>query len=471
MTNFPDNHQKLKLVTTALLFIWTLFIFLPGSYGSDSWTWYTSMTTGIYEDWFGPGLPVIWHLLWSITGSFLALYLLQMLLYWVFVSFLTWNARFFSLHYWVVMILAVFLIFIPQYITRDTLFAIFWSLASLLLLNKNPGNKHKLLTVCILALLLGYGLWIRINALIALIPIVLAAIIALWNHSVKSLWKSLLLSAGISLCLFISVQFLTYKVFHAASTYPAYKLKLLDIIGITKLSGENYLPRCVSDYPYFNRDSMMKNYTPATIDNLYWPANSNGPVGTGFIAMSFYPYANSIIPPPDAMLYGCVNNSWKTAVKNHPLLYLQNRASGFCYYLGIKKRLNSNEYNNAVLTSFPGNPLVLQKLPNYLQSRFGRLYRMLNATFLFDPWFWLLLNIIAFIGFMYISRKTGEAFWQINACIQLSGIIYTLSQFPVFQVDTDFRYSFWNVFAALIAFSALFVKNRNLQKTKPDVEE
>ena len=32
-------------------------------------------------------------------------------------------------------------------------------------------------------------------------------------------------------------------------------------------------------------------------------------------------------------------------------------------------------------------------------------------------------------------------------CLQLSAIIYMLSQFPVFSNDRDFRYHYWNVMA------------------------
>jgi hypothetical protein len=131
----------------------------------------------------------------------------------------------------------------------------------------------------------------------------------------------------------------------------------------------------------------------------------------------------------------------------------------------------------------------VQQAPNDLRDRFTGMYTALGVTCIYSPWFWLLLNMAGFVGFLYCSRReainavgagnladahsagslVGEPrndenrlctpyrirYWQLHAWIQLSGVLYTLSQFPVYQHDRDFRYNYWNVFVALIAVAAM----------------
>ncbi len=81
---------------------------------------------------------------------------------------------------------------------------------------------------------------------------------------------------------------LTYKVLQAKKAYPGYKLKLLDVAGISVLSDTDLFPSCIRDYPYYNYDTIRINYISAGFDNIYWPADSG----------------RSVIPsPPDAALY------------------------------------------------------------------------------------------------------------------------------------------------------------------------
>jgi hypothetical protein len=139
----------------------------------------------------------------------------------------------------------------------------------------------------------------------------------------------------------------------------------------------------------------------------------------------------------------------------HPVLYVSNRLAGYLYYLRFRQRFKSDEYYNTAIRIEPVNPLHLKKEPNYSRDRFACLYNDLNPTFFYSPWFWLLLNTTAFVYFLSYYRRKKDRYWQVQLYIQLSGILYMLSQFPVFQSDRDFRFCYWNVFVALIALSAI----------------
>ena len=311
----PD--KKIKLLLSLLFCIASICIFLPGSYSNDSWAQYIHMTKNWHDDWFGPAMVCLWGALWSVTRTYISLYFFQMIAYWLFITLLAWDRPLASVRFWIVMLSGLFLCFIPQYLMRDSLMAMSWGLASLLVLHPHY-IKHKKIAIWTILVLSTYGLWLRPNALAALLPFALAIIITVRER--QTILRQLLLAAGLTCLFFAATNILTYVVFRAAKTYPGYKLQLLDITGISKLSGHNYLPACVTTYPTFNYDELLKTYTPATFDHIYWSDRK-------------------LIPPPDAALSACVHRSWVTAITAHPLLYLENRTEGFLYYLRIKKAI------------------------------------------------------------------------------------------------------------------------------------
>ena len=120
------RDRPVKLLLIAGLFAWTLFLFFPGSYSVDSWDQYKQVISGHYDDWFDGGMAFTWRLLWTITGSYKSLYVVLMILYWLLFACLLWNIRLRSMIFWVLLLLAVFFCFIPQYVMRDTLMALLW---------------------------------------------------------------------------------------------------------------------------------------------------------------------------------------------------------------------------------------------------------------------------------------------------------------------------------------------------------
>ncbi len=386
------------------------------------------MTIHWYDDWFGPGMVALWRVLWLATSKYTSLFLLQMAAYWTFVAFLTSRLPLTSTRYVAVMIAAIYCCFIPQYQMRDSLMAISWGLATLLMLQL-PHLKNKAIAVAVILLLIFYGLWLRPNAAAALVPFVLALVVAVWRRI--SMWKAIAASILISAALFAATGFATYRVMHAAKAFPSYKLKLLDLVGISKLSGINQLPACITSHPTFNYNKTLALYTPATIDHIYWSPDA-------------------LIPSPTEELNACVSKQWVTTISKYPGLYLANRADGFLYYLRIKKRFKADEYSNAFIDIDPQNPLHLTQKNSRVRNTIKEAYRIMGRACLFDPWLWLLLNICAF-GFTIAKfRKSGTSALQVLACVQLSGIIFLLSQVLIYQHDQDFRYNYWLVFVIFI---------------------
>jgi hypothetical protein len=439
-------QQRYKLIISGFLFVYTLSLFLPGAYSTDSWDQWKEVTTKHYDDWYGTGLATTWRWLWLLTGNYMCLYVTQMLLYWTFITLLLWQVNLRSFAYWLTLGGALFFCFIPQYVMRDSLTVLDWGVAALLFLYAGQYEKYRKRLTILGLLLLGHGLWVRINAVIAFLPLAYIAILLLEKKKM-ALWKRWVITIGGSIALITGIQFFTYTVQKAGRTFPDYKLKLLDLSGISKLSGENLFPAPIKDFPAFNLDTLCARYTPASIDDIYWPPDRK----------PFFPY-------PNDTLDNAVTKSWNTAIHRHPLYYLQNRIDGFLYYLRIKKRFPSDQYwNVAVFFIFPNGPLALKGEDSFLKRKITAAYGHFYRTFIYDPWFWLLLNIAAFTLFAYNYRRkprSDRQYWLIHACIQLSGILFTCSQLLVYQHDRDFRYSYWNVFVAFLAVAGIFAKRQ-----------
>jgi hypothetical protein len=424
------REHIIKLIIGILLCFLSIYIFRPGSYNNDTWGQYIHSTIGWYDDWWGPGLVALFKLMTFLTGKYYSVYLLQMAWYWVLLTCLSWNLPLRSFHYWAIAAIGMFFNFMPQYIMRDGLMVLSLGSAALIILRAD-FTKRRGLKISLVALFCLYAMILRPNALAAYVPFLLGVVYALKYR--RTMLLPLSYAIGLTVLLFAAYNLTIYKVFQVNRVYPDYKLKLLDLVGISKLSGHNYLPACLKDSPSFSYQKLAEKYTPATMDDLYWDAESP-------------------VPAPDSTRNAATTESWKIAVKKEPILYLKNRGEGFLYYLRIKKRFTNEQYWNTNIEIDPNNPLNVQLKPHAARDFFSGIYDAIGKyTFFFAPWFWLLLNTAIFIFTIRRYQVTGAYHLKILACIQFSGIVFMLSQFPIYQHDRYFRYNYWTVFVVILS--------------------
>ncbi len=428
----PDKAKPI-LVSFGLFLISTI-IFFKGSYSVDSWKHYREMMSGQYSDWHSPLMPFAWKLVYKSTGFFSAFYILQMLLYWLLFYLVLREVKQWYL-FAGVCVAAVLLLFIPQYVMKDTHLSIAWGLAFLLLLHR-PQNR-RWYSAAIILVLITYGLWMRVNEVAAALP----AIYLLCEVVVPGLSriKKVLVTGSVSLILCFGYFVFTYKILGATHEYPEYKLMLQDLTGISKKTGTDYLSECLGSSPDYRKDTVMTLYNPASFDNIYWPAQGKN------------------VPDPTHEIVSRTAAQWKKAMARHPMVYLSNRWEGYLYFLKIKKRFAPVDYWNTAYWVDTNNPINLQcagdPAANFLDKK---IWRRLARTPFFDGWFWLVLNSIVFVIFVRKYRSNNSLLNKAMLCLQLSAIIYMLSQFPVFQHDRDFRYHYWNVMAFALGFVFLF---------------
>lgn len=440
--------QIYKLCLSIALCLWTLYLFFPGAYSIDSWNQWKEAAAGHYDDWYGTGYATTWRWLWKLTGDLRCMFVFQMMVYWAFITALLWPIPLKSKGYWIMLLLGLFFCLIPQFVMRDSLTVLAWSMAMILFIRAARRPRYRTALTIIGLLLLAYGLWLRINALIALLPLLYIGVILLGGE-VLAAWKRILIVIVACIFIFLTIRIGTYQVQKSTRAYPEYKLRLLDLSGISRLSGENLFPVEFNRHPYFQFDTLMRLYTPAGIDEIYW-RDTEHPI---------WPY-------PNDSLNKLVGHAWINAIRRHPLYYLENRFTGFLYYLRIKKRFPTGQYWNApVFYIEPKGPLPPNTNWTPMMHKISELYRWFNGALVYEPWFWLLLNAVGFGLFVRYMRKRpagDRQFWLIHACIQLSGIFFIFSQLLIYQHDRDFRYTYWNVIVALFAVTALlFAPNRS----------
>ena len=432
MNSTRDNIIKHSII--LLLFIGTCIIFFPGSYSVDSWSIYRQVQSGNYGDWYSPMIAVTWRWLISITGKFSIVFILQMFVYWLAASVLLIGLNKSWCVFFTGLACAYFFIFIPQYVMKDTHTALTWMLAIVLMLNQYElDNKvARFSGILIILVMLVYGFYVRINAVAGFIP--LLYLFTEQYLTAESGWGKKILVLALSLALLIGgYLFVTYNLLDTKREYPEYKLRLLDVVGISKLSGKNYIPDCVRSYKHYDEHKLLKLYSPASIDDIYWPRDGSVPV---------------IPNSPDSQLNGCVAKAWNKAVMENPVLYVKNRYHGFLYYLRVKERFKPDEYWNVAIWMEPKNPIGLKRDEWRQPGKWAPPYSRFTKTPFYSPWLWLVIGTVFFLIYiiLYMRRKAYQ--YKIMAFMQLSAMLYLLSQFPVYQHDKDFRYNYWNVLAA-----------------------
>jgi hypothetical protein len=421
------------------IFVWLVINFFPGSYSIDSWYHYNEMVRNEYDDWHSPWMAYLWKILYKITDRYFIIYIFQMAWYFMLYYFLLKlvNNR---IIFAVGLAISITLVFIPQYVMKDVHFALSWGSGFVILLY--AGNEQPKYAKYAALLFMIYGLFLRPNTAPAILPFLYMFVEQYYGRSLSVVRKSIV-STALTVVFLGAYYVLTYFIFDTRRVFPEYKMKLMDVIGITKLSGHNYMPECVTSFSDYNEVAIMTQYSPASIDDLYWPADGK-----------------SLFPYPTLELNSCVGEAWKRAILDHPLLYLKNRAMGFLNYLRIRKRLPPGGYYNYAIWVQPTDQLVVEVHTTPFTDKIMQAWNRLTPYHFYDPWVWLVLNILLFGLFMmrFLRRKLYPD--KILAALQLSGILYTFGMFLVFQVDRDFRYTYWNVLVVVIGIFGFFITTK-----------
>jgi hypothetical protein len=424
---WDQNFRIWKNYTLLFIFLLMLSNFFPGSYNVDTWYMWFEMAELNFSDWHSPFMGLLWRSLYIVTDRFFSLYLFQMSWYFLFFHLTTNLIK----KKWITVIAvacSVLLVFIPQYLMKDVHMTLSWCSALILLLNYNrsPREIYRWGALALIA----YGLLLRPNTVPAVWPLLLVWLDTFKIFTTRRLVKYVT-AFVVSCILFILYYVVLHGILHARPAYFTYKYRLADVLGISVMSGENFMPGCVTSFKGYDEKKVKELYTPATNDNIYFAADT-------------------MIPPPTAELDACVKDAWVRAIKAHPFVYLKSRAIGYVYYLKIINRVPRKDYWNVMVYVIRNNWIPIDDHHTPLTQKMIRGWNKLDKVFFFDPWLWLLFNIILTILFVRRYRRRQMYPDKVHIALQLTCIIYQLGLFPFYQIDLDFRFSYLNLVSVCI---------------------
>jgi hypothetical protein len=308
-------------------------------------------------------------------------------------------------------------------IWRDVLFAALWLLAAAFVYVFADRGTLVRAVVATLALgLTGFGVLLRPNA-IAAAP--LLAAYALWPTGLR--WKRTALMYLPALAAgYVLIHLVYYAVLQVERQHPLHSLFVFDLGGITHFTGENQFP--VSWSTEETALLTSRCYNPDRWDS-YWTIDP-----CRFVMQR--------LERPDDIIFGTrrLTEAWMRAITGHPLAYLRHRFTYFWTFLTDPNTLTLELYdaNDAAKTPLAGKAAFKTMLA---------LHDRLKSTFLFRPWFWLVLTGASFV-LAISARETPSGAFSLG--VAGSGILYVLAFLPL-GVAADFRYAYWCVLACLVS--------------------
>lgn len=417
----------------------TLFVFYPGVMTLDARYVYSDIAKNYLGDWQSPVMTVLWAAIDPIAPGSASMFLLIVTLYWL--AFALIGAKI-ARHSWLGLALPIFALTPPAFVLvgiiwRDVLFAALWLLAAALVFDVDR-RKFMARQAQVLALLLvALGVLLRPNAIPAA-P--LLAVYILWPER-WSLKRAALFYVPAFIGFVSLVPAVYYGLLGATRQYPLHALLVFDLGGITYFSKENQFP--VSWTPNEARLLTERCYQPDKWDG-YWYLEP-----CKFV-MGRLEGETKIFGTP------ALADSWRRAVMQHPIAYLQHRAAFMKKFLGGTNLVMwTHDIENPTRIVFADRPAFMWLL---------EMQEMLQPTLLFKQATWLVLCVaIAGIGWRKRDRPEGAFFLGVCG----SGAIYVVSYFFV-GVASDFRYSYWAVLAALTGVAVLLAGYMHARRATSD---
>ena len=424
------------LLLCALGFALTLYVFYPGVMTFDARYVYADIAKHFAGDWQSPVMTKLWALIDPIAPGSASIFLLIATTYWLAFTLL---ASAIATRSWSALALPLLALSPPAFVLvgiiwRDVLFASIWLLAAaLVFVGKERTTGTRYLIFAVVLALLAFGVLLRPNALPAA-PILAAYI--LWPTRWR-LQRALLIYLPALIVLYALIPSVYYGLLGAARQNPLHSIMVFDLGGITHFSKQNQFP--VSWAP--EEEALLTGvcYQPSAWD-YYW---TMGPCKFVMARLE----TEKIFGSPQLVA------SWRQAMANHPIAYLQHRMTFMATFLG-KSNLTMWTYdlNDTSKVAFPDNAalMALKSVNDTLQP-----------TFLFRQGTWLLL-CIGLCALAWRQREVPEGAFVLGVCG--SAAIYVSTYFLV-GVASDYRYSYWAVLAGLssgvVLLPRLFTRSGN----------
>jgi hypothetical protein len=429
MPSRPDRPllqpRALMIAVAALLaagFGLTLLIFYPGVMTYDAKFVYEDIARGTMGDWQSPVMVWLWGVIDPIAPGAGSMFLLIATTYWA--GFGALSLALASRGRTVALLLPLLAMTPPALafagiIWRDILLATCWLFAASVAfaVSERPSPARPAGQVLALLLVI-FGVLLRPNALLAA-PILAAYIV--WLSRV-SLRKVAILYVPAMIGLFGIVQLAYYGMLDAKRQHPLQTIMIFDLGGISHFTKQNQFPVTWSE----SESAMLLNgcYQP-TLWDIYWRLKPCDFV-MGKVEREAGLFGTPAIP-----------SAWLTAVRHHPVAYLQHRSAFMWNFLAAD--------NLGMWTADVEHPAKRVFADRAAFNAMVAAHDALKPTPLLRAGFWLLACIVV-CWWSWRRSAAREAAFALAVCG--SATVYVLS-FYALGVASDFRYGYWAVLAAM----------------------
>jgi hypothetical protein len=440
--NTTGKINRIALAICAIGLVVNFVACAPGYMTGDTLDQYRQSLSGVYSNWHPPIMAAWWRCLNVIYSGPQVMLGFQLACFWAGI-YLLYNVVKGNRWWYLPVTLFAFAPFVQNfsgYIIKDSQMAIVWLLACVWMLHVQvKQRKAHAFEIVACALLLVYGCWIRLNALPGFVPLCF-----LWaytffagkNRGMKMVYALCLLLVSVSL-----QPVVQNNVLHAKKGYPEIKLCLHDLSGIFVLTGENVFPSVMYENRQFDTAYIRAHYSVTSFDNIWWNKDSI-----------------KIVAGDEAVINDALSKQWQKEVLAHPVMYLSNRLDGFAYYLRIK---NSGSYYYYNIDFIDENEFGFRVGDNALHHFWQTGVNLHAGMPYMRPWFWLLLNIVLLFFVKCVRDKAGRI---VYAALVWSSLLYFMPMLFLFQVDFEFRYTYWNCVAC--SLSVLILIAERLEKER-----
>ncbi|HET9906868.1 MAG TPA: hypothetical protein VFQ23_09510 [Anaerolineales bacterium] len=439
----PDALWIIMPALIGMVFI--LYVFYPGYMSNDSVDQLTQGRSNNYTDWHPPLMSWVWGRFDQVLPGPAGMLLFHNLLFWgglgLFMQSVApkWPG-------WLKSILILLVGFFPPIlmllgvIWKDVGMAAAFLFGTALLVQAQERKSAFFLSAGLVSI--WYGFSIRLNGIIAAVPLIFfaAAIFydlgyfAKWKHANKTLqiFLSGVVLLGVMLFATKAVEKVLVK---NPPSYPIQQIFIHDLVGISVRLSEVLLP----DYLLLpvppTQMELRRIYTPGTINHLFFGDD-------GRIRLKL---------TNDPVLISNLRSTWAKVVLDHPKAYLIHRSRIFYRQYWLEGRRVCFPYQEVTTP----NALGVKSPQSPLTASLFAWAEPVTTTFLYRGWIYLLITfLLVLYNFLYaLFNRMKLPLPAVILALSTSGLLFGAAYFFI-SPACDFRFHYWVVISAILSMIA-----------------
>lgn len=438
----------------------TVYIFYPGYMDNDALDQFKQGVNGDFNDWHPPIMSWLWMQVNRVFSGALGMLLMHVTLYWcglgALIHYSTKGLPGKSLYLLIGFYPPAFMLL--STIVKDVAMATSLIFGfSLILLSE---RKRSLLLFVPGIVFLGYGMFIRHNAILAVFPLillsgfVLAKIYPVQIGKASSTKMSLILGIFLFGIVFTIGSFVD-NLLTQKKTYPFQQIMLHDLAGMSIRLKTYLIPESMASSEQPSMKDLRRIYQRNSIKNLYWPDFTN--------------IHYKILHDPAQV--GELVNAWVKGVVDYPRAYLLQRSNVFASVINLQGGKNCAPYYYVDTVYKPRGHYESAAVYDYYSKNpttnlVFTAVELLRNSIIYRNWVYIALSLVLFTVSLHIAVKSKtleNSFLSGALALSASGSLYGLAYFFV-ATACDFRMFYWNVISSLVA--CIFLINALRKKTK-----